>query len=105
VRRTKQPTHVLAFVEDESRAGIIKTLLSGVQGISTELAYTVSHIQRYSAAAPVDVILLDLTGYSEGAALELINALLDPAQSTRHIPLAGLLADEAEPELRLACVE
>lgn len=99
------PTHVMVYVEDESRAAVLKTMLGHVGGIVTETAYTTSHLQRYATAAPVDVILLDLVDLDQGRILQLIDELRSSGAATRHIPLTGLYDGDGDPGKRLAAVE
>lgn len=102
---SKPLTHVMAFVEDEGRAAVIRNLLSGVSGVSTELAYTLSHIQRYARAAPVDVILLDLVDTNSARIEALVAELRQHGSPTAVVPLTGLFGEAADPGLRLAAIE
>lgn len=95
---------MLVFVEDEERAAALKSLLGSVQGITLELAYTVSHIHRYCNAAPVDVILLDLPQAGDESSTNLIRDLNQPGLETSLIPLTALVPADADIDFRLAAL-
>jgi diguanylate cyclase (GGDEF)-like protein len=98
--RQTEPTHVMVYVEDESRAAIFRSMLGHTPGLLTELAYTVSHLQRYASAAPVDVILLDLVDTDLLRIEQLVTELRATNSPTAHIPLTGLFSEGSNLELR-----